>query len=236
MAQQVFNQWVPVAKAQNEQGQEVYLPFAGIHAQTRDGRDEIIVGAGNMVWTGSMWVPVSAQNRLPVDAAVSGTVDVSDRADRQLGKVELSDSVTPGQRYEIETIHDAVTLAPGEMTPAVTIPVKDANILFLAINVNATGWSLVYDHSAPFGGGTATVSVFGYPSYVDANVIAQFSAFPILVLPLLTLETFRQQNRPPETWEEALLFRSVQSTRPRIRNDRESGNITVTIRALRLWR
>src|SRR5690606_16411659 len=58
--------------------------------QTRDGNDEVIVGAGNMVWTGSMWVPVSTQNRLPVDAAVSSTVDVSDRADRQLGKVALS--------------------------------------------------------------------------------------------------------------------------------------------------
>src|SRR5690606_28289758 len=32
---------------------------------------------GNMVWTGSMWVPVSTQNRLPVDAAVSGTVALS---------------------------------------------------------------------------------------------------------------------------------------------------------------
>src|SRR5690606_5359418 len=98
MAQQVFSQWVPVAKAQNEQGQEVYLPFAGIHAQTRDGKDEVIVGAGNMVWTGSMWVPVSTQNRLPVDAAVSGAVDVSDRADRQLGQVTLSGSVVEIER------------------------------------------------------------------------------------------------------------------------------------------
>lgn len=68
MAQQIFNQWVPVAKAQNEQGQEVYLPFAGIHAQTRDGKDEIIVGAGNMVWSGSMWVPVDQNNPLEVRA------------------------------------------------------------------------------------------------------------------------------------------------------------------------
>ena len=77
MAQQVFNQWAPVAKAHNEQGQEVYLPFAGIHAQTRDGKDEVIVGAGNMVWTGSMWVPVSAQNRLPVEATLSGRLPPS---------------------------------------------------------------------------------------------------------------------------------------------------------------
>src|SRR5690606_16236984 len=34
-------------------------------------------------------------NRLPVDAAVSGTVDVSDRADRQLGKVALSGHSPP---------------------------------------------------------------------------------------------------------------------------------------------
>src|SRR5690606_3739701 len=57
-----------------------------------DGQAFPVVGAGAMVWNGTMWVPVSTQNRLPVDAAVSGTVDVSDRADRQLGKVTLSGS------------------------------------------------------------------------------------------------------------------------------------------------
>src|SRR5690606_19667272 len=46
--------------------------------QTRDGNDEVIVGAGNMVWTGSMWVPVSAQNRLPVEATLSGQIVDSD--------------------------------------------------------------------------------------------------------------------------------------------------------------
>src|SRR5690606_14805237 len=37
--------------------------------------------------------PIWAANRLPVGAAVSGTVDVSDRADRQLGKVALTGQI-----------------------------------------------------------------------------------------------------------------------------------------------
>lgn len=39
-----------------------------------EGQAFPVVGAGAMVWNGTMWVPVSTQNRLPVDAAVSGTV------------------------------------------------------------------------------------------------------------------------------------------------------------------
>src|SRR5690606_3420284 len=188
MAQQVFPQWSPVVKAHNEDQQEVYIPAAIIHAQTRDGKDELIVGAANMQFdpeTGdylpthagnpvevraraletllqalgkeetlalvkaaldvlvskdfatqttlaavlekladlatestlaqsvdrlnsilsrleskldtaifdSQGNPISAANRLPVDAAVSGTVDVSDRADRQLGKVALTGQI-----------------------------------------------------------------------------------------------------------------------------------------------
>src|SRR5690606_17631495 len=154
MAQQVFPQWSPVVKAHNEDQQEVYIPAAIIHAQTRDGKDELIVGAANMQFdpeTGdylpthagnpvevraraletllqtlgkeetlaqsvdklnsilsrleakldtaifdSQGNPISAANRLPVDAAVSGTVDVSDRADRQLGKVTLTGSIPAG--------------------------------------------------------------------------------------------------------------------------------------------
>src|SRR5690606_7660368 len=67
-----------------------------------------VVGAGVMVWNGTMWVPVSTQNRLPVDAAVSGTVDVSDRADRQLGRVALT-----GRKPSITRIADAVTVTAG---------------------------------------------------------------------------------------------------------------------------
>src|SRR5690606_33537161 len=65
-------------------------PFAGIHMQTRDGNDEVIVGAGNMVWTGSMWVPVSAQNRLPVEATLTGSLPSGSNL---LGRVQI-DGVT----------------------------------------------------------------------------------------------------------------------------------------------
>src|SRR5690606_36435294 len=37
-----------------------------------DGQAFPVVGAGAMVWNGTMWVPVSDQNRLPVEATLSG--------------------------------------------------------------------------------------------------------------------------------------------------------------------
>lgn len=52
------------------------IPAAIVAAQTRDGKDELIVGAGAMVLdSGSgMWLPVSAANRLPVEATITGSV------------------------------------------------------------------------------------------------------------------------------------------------------------------
>src|SRR5690606_21655115 len=84
-----------------------------------------------------------------LDGVKSAVDALASTVDAGAQKVALTDSVTLGQRYEIETIHDAVTLAPGEITPNVLIPVNGANILFLAINVSASGWSLVYNHGAP---------------------------------------------------------------------------------------
>lgn len=55
-----------------------YQPLEGQH------------GAARSILYGPDGNPISAANRLPVDAAVSGTVDVSDRADRQLGQVALT--------------------------------------------------------------------------------------------------------------------------------------------------
>lgn len=43
--------------------------------QQRDGKDEPITLAGNMVLVGNLWVPVSAANRLPVDATLSGRTE-----------------------------------------------------------------------------------------------------------------------------------------------------------------
>src|SRR5690606_32783626 len=152
---------------------------------------------------------LSALGALATESTLDGVKSAVDAlastVDAGAQKVALTDSVTLGQRYEIETIHDAVTLASGEITPNVLIPVNGANILFLAINVSASGWSLVYNHGSPFGGGTANFPDFGYPRYENANVIAPSTQFPILVLPLLTLENFRNLNQPPETWEQALL-------------------------------
>src|SRR5690606_25589982 len=59
-----------------------YRPLEGQH------------GAARSILYGPDGNPISAANRLPVDAAVSGTADVSDRADRQLGQVTLSGRLT----------------------------------------------------------------------------------------------------------------------------------------------
>lgn len=66
MSQQIFNQWSPVVKAHDENNQEAYIPFAGIHAQSRDGKDEIILGASNMQWDESSkgYLPTNKDNPL----------------------------------------------------------------------------------------------------------------------------------------------------------------------------
>jgi len=76
MAQQVFPQWSPVVKAHNEDQQEVYIPAAIIHAQTRDGKDELIVGAANMQFdpgTGD-YLPTHAGNPVEVRARALETL------------------------------------------------------------------------------------------------------------------------------------------------------------------
>src|SRR5690606_30168041 len=76
MAQQVFPQWSPVVKAHNEDQQEVYIPAAIIHAQTRDGKDELIVGAANMQLdsTTGDYLPTGAANPLEVRARALETL------------------------------------------------------------------------------------------------------------------------------------------------------------------
>lgn len=69
MSQQVLPQYAPMVKAFDENNQEVYIPAAIASGQTRDGKDELIVGAGNMVFDptigdNGMWVPVSEANPL----------------------------------------------------------------------------------------------------------------------------------------------------------------------------
>lgn len=154
MAQQVFNQWAPVAKAQNEQGQEVYLPFAGIHAQTRDGNDEIIVGAGNMVWTGSMWVPVSDQNRLPVEATLSGQIPSGSNT---IGKVaidrnESSPVVTHPRQILTSSVFNLITVPAG----AVGVKVE----------------TVIHGVTGTFGDGQGVrTDVFGYGRRLSSSVI-----------------------------------------------------------------
>jgi len=67
MAQQVFSQFWPLGQSSPTES----IPGAAI-LQTRDGKDEPITLAGNMVFdsTSGLWVPVSQANRLPVEATL----------------------------------------------------------------------------------------------------------------------------------------------------------------------
>src|SRR5690606_9272128 len=102
-----------------------------------DGQVFPVVGAGAMVWNGTMWVPVSTQNRLPVDAAVSGTVDVSDRADRQLGQVTLSGSLGAGLRRGAST----GAIDPSQTKVVLDIPAGQA-VEILSMEVTSLNDSL----------------------------------------------------------------------------------------------
>src|SRR5690606_5409718 len=68
MAQQIFNQYVPLAKVSASET----IPVVAAIAQTRDGKDELLYGTVPFVPAGGLYVPVSAANRLPVEATLSG--------------------------------------------------------------------------------------------------------------------------------------------------------------------
>jgi len=65
-----------------------------------DGQAFPVVGAGAMVWNGTMWVPVSAQNRLPVEATLSGRAT--------LVAMGLNEVIPPG----VEIFRPATNEAP----------------------------------------------------------------------------------------------------------------------------
>lgn len=95
MAQQVFPQWSPVVKAHNENQQEVYIPAAIIHAQTRDGKDELIVGAANMQKDDATGLYLPTNKDFPLEArvrhleALIGKLDESKETDPDAASATL---------------------------------------------------------------------------------------------------------------------------------------------------
>ena len=82
LASPVPQVWDPTA----DNGQGAWTRVYGEHNATR----VLIYGPNGQ--------PISAVNRLPVDAAISGAVDVSDRANRVLGQATVSGTVDVSDR------------------------------------------------------------------------------------------------------------------------------------------
>jgi len=110
MAQQVFSQWSPVVKAHNEDQQEVYIPAAIIHAQTRDGKDELIVGAANMQFdpeTGD-YLPTHAGNPVEVRARALETLLQTLGKEETLALVKAALDVLVSKDFATQTTLAAV--------------------------------------------------------------------------------------------------------------------------------
>src|SRR5690606_30659076 len=110
MAQQVFPQWSPVVKAHNEDQQEVYIPAAIIHAQTRDGKDELIVGAANMQFdpeTGD-YLPTHAGNPVEVRARALETLLQTLGKEETLALVKAALDVLVSKDFATQTTLAAV--------------------------------------------------------------------------------------------------------------------------------
>src|SRR5690554_720882 len=113
MAQQVFPQWSPVVKAHNEDQQEVYIPAAIIHAQTRDGKDELIVGAANMQFdpeTGD-YLPTHAGNPVEVRARALETLLQTLGKEETLALVKAALDVLISKDFATESTLDGVKSA-----------------------------------------------------------------------------------------------------------------------------
>src|SRR5690606_37816536 len=70
MAQQIFDQYVPLAKVSASET----IPVVAAIAQTRNGKDELLYGTVPFVPAGGLYVPISTANRLPVEATLSGSI------------------------------------------------------------------------------------------------------------------------------------------------------------------
>lgn len=180
MAQQDFPYYWPLGFA--TAGEKI--PGAAI-LQRRDGKDEPITLAGNMVWTGSMWVPVSDQNRLPVEATLTGQNEAL--------PVELK-ALDPGttEAVSISAVRDldgnwvvrTVDSAPvgwnsvenvfrHRMLGANTELVIEHDVLYNHLNRLSIGQPLVFGEDITSAGGTVTaldVSKYRAISFIVHNL------------------------------------------------------------------
>ena len=102
MAQQIFDQYAPLAKVSANET----IPVVAAIAQTRDGKDELLHGTVPFVPAGGLYVPVSAANRLPVEATLTGSLGAGLRRLASTGAIDPSQTkvvldIPAGQAVEI---------------------------------------------------------------------------------------------------------------------------------------
>lgn len=139
MAQQVFPQWSPVVKAHNEDQQEVYIPAAIIHAQTRDGKDELIVGAANMQFdpeTGD-YLPTHAGNPVEVRARALETLLQTLGKEETLALVKAALDVLVSKDFATQTTLAAVLEKLADLATESTLDGVKSAVDALASTVDA---------------------------------------------------------------------------------------------------
>src|SRR5690554_5536383 len=117
MAQQIFDQYAPLAKVSASET----IPVVAAIAQTRNGKDELLYGTVPFVPAGGLYVPVSAANRLPVEATLSG------RNARVIHTVSVSAIGPGGIRLVGVTATFPETANPVDVSPYVTKHVEVRN-------------------------------------------------------------------------------------------------------------
>lgn len=139
MAQKVFPQWSPVVKALNEDQQEVYIPAAIIHAQTRDGEDELIVGAANMQFdpeTGD-YLPTHAGNPVEVRARALETLLQTLGKEETLALVKAALDVLVSKDFATQTTLAAVLEKLADLATELTLDGVKSAVDALAGTVDA---------------------------------------------------------------------------------------------------
>src|SRR5690606_9224320 len=97
MAQQIFDQYAPLAKVSASET----IPVVAAIAQTRDGKDELLHGTVPFVPAGGLYVPVSAANRLPVEATLSGRTAADGLAPVNGGSTVAQNLLYNGQTLDL---------------------------------------------------------------------------------------------------------------------------------------
>lgn len=164
------------------------------------------------------WVVVDKDNRLPVDARLTGS------------NMEEGIPVNTLINSEIETVLDAVSVEGNEKTASIFLNPKNASELYLFISIDQKPWTIRYRNQ--FG---LVKHENGFPVYFKEDKTYSITA-PAISFPV-GYDGTRQGVEPPSNIKEAKDWSIPITDSEYFWVENNSDELaTITVRLLRVWR